>query len=232
MACDGGGAGLDGLRRFPHDLGDVYGKLAVKRGDVLNVYLVGSRLWGTATPKSDYDLYVVTKGSGATRNAHFRIPGAEVDAVVVSAAAFQSRLAEGKMQELCCVHAPPACVLVQTTAFAVKVDAAAMHASLVERHDKDWRRAEKLIAGGRLREGQKVLSHSVRGHLLALQMARHGAITDFAAANPAARHLLNMYDTAWAAYDVLLAAKLAALRDAVRQPAADAGEAARFDLDA
>ena len=206
----------EALRYFPGDLDEVFTKLSVKRKDVVNVYLIGSRMWGTATHTSDYDIYVVTKGATEARNSHFRLPpGLEVDAVVVGASYFQQRLDFGKLKELSCIWAPEACQLLCTRTFAPasgKVDPKALSSSLAEGYAKDWTRARKLIEGGNLVAGKKVILHCVRAHLLAVEIVEQGKIVDYETAADVVEWLHGVYSKQWQTYVDEFAGRLADMR--------------------
>lgn len=47
------------------DLATICARLKLVEKDVLNVYLLGSRLWGTAGPESDWDFLVVVRDKAA-----------------------------------------------------------------------------------------------------------------------------------------------------------------------
>lgn len=211
-------AAAEAYRNFPGDLDGVYAKLSLSRGDVLNVYLIGSRMWGTASASSDYDLYLVVKGGDSARNSHFQLPGVSVDAVVVGAAYFQQRLDAAKLKELSCIWAPASCKLLEKKVFKPtggEVGHSQLVSSLSEGHKKDWARAQKLVAGGRLEEGKKVLSHDVRAHLLSLQILTHGKIVDYETGADAVAWLQGTYSKDWGVYAGEFEPKLEAIRQAI-----------------
>jgi len=214
-------------RNFPGDLNGVYDKLSLKPADVLNVYLIGSRMWGTASISSDHDLYLVVQGNSPARNSHFQIPGLNVDATVVGETYFQQRLNDAKLKELSCLWAPPACKLLERRNFqlvgsaatsgaaAGAVDRARLGSSLTAGYEKDWTRARKQIQGGRLEVGKKVLSHCVRAHLLSLQIVSCGHIVDYEAGKEFVEWLRGTYSKDWTTYEVEFEDKLAGIRDYV-----------------
>ena len=210
-------AAAETLRNFPGDLDLVFSKLSLKPRDVLNVYLIGSRLWGTASASSDYDLYIVVKGNASARNSHFKVPGHEVDAVVVGVQYFEQRTNLGRLKELSCVWAPQSCKLVERQPPRVgTVDTAALRQSLNEGYAKDWARARKLIEGRKLEEGKKVLSHCVRAHDLALQIVQHGKIVDYEGAGADSFDWLRgTYSKQWVTYAEHFEQALANTRNAV-----------------
>ena len=208
-------------RIFPGDLNGVYAKLSLNREDVLNVYLIGSRMWGTAAASSDCDLYLVVKGSDSARNSHFQLPGVSVDAVVVGATYFQQRLDAAKLKELSCIWAPASCKLLEKKVFKPTggaVGHSQLVSSLSEGHKKDWARAQKLVTGGRLEEGKKVLSHDVRAHLLSLQILTHGKIVDYETGADAVAWLQGTYSKNWGVYEGEFEPKLEAIRQAIISP--------------
>ena len=219
-------------RNFDGDLQLVFSKLSIADANVLNVYLIGSRMWGTASNSSDHDLYIVIKGNESARNSHFKIPGFEIDAVVVGMAYFQSRLDSGKLKELSCLWAPQSCKLLERHAFRVagnQVDRAALLKSLHEGHEKDWRRARKLVESGRVSEGKKVLLHDLRAHLLAVQIVREGKIVDYEAGHEVHDWINYTFSKSWDVFAAEFEPKIASLLDFLRN--VNAGESASAPME-
>ena len=211
----------DDLRTFPQDLVAVFDKLSLDHNVVICVYLIGSRMWGTATTSSDYDLYIVIKGSDSARNSHFKLPGVDVDAVVIGATSFQGRIDQGKLKELSCIWAPKLCRLVETVPFRPSgksglVNKAALLGSLLEGYKKDWTRARKLIESAKLVQGKKVLAHCVRAHLLAQQIVDHGKIEDYLTGGDVVAFLHGKYDKDWETYQGLFQEGLLKLQQYIK----------------
>lgn len=169
---------------FPFDLDVVLKKLSLPSDSVLNVYLLGSRLWGTQTSQSDYDLVVVMREWAAPKPE--TVHNGLFDARVLSKEGFVAKLAENELESLKCCWLPaphilreaiPAQKLLETEAGGV--DRARLRAGIMERTEKDLAKAAKFLEKGKRVEGGKILLHAIRLQLLGGQILQTGRITDF-----------------------------------------------------
>ena len=174
---------------FPFQLPDVLRKLGLPVESALNVYLIGSRLWGTAGSQSDYDLLIVM--DQWPPNKPETVHSGLFDAKVLSRQNFVAKLAQAEFEELKCCWLPPSHVLKETLQASTLlkevggVNKARLHAGITERTEKDLAKAAKFYEKGKKAEGGKILVHTVRLHLLGAQMATAGMITDYTALSTA-----------------------------------------------
>jgi len=171
---------------FPFDLNTVLGKLKIPAADVLNAYVIGSRLWGTATSQSDFDLVVVAASWPPSKPQ--TVHNGMFDAKVLSLANFEERLQQHEFEELKCCWLPEAFVLKETVP-AVQllkggIDRVKLRHIVTERTEKDLAKAAKFIEKDKKYEGGKILLHALRLNVLGTQLAREGRITDYRAINP------------------------------------------------
>lgn len=75
------------MRRAKISLADVEARLGLQ-GTVVAAYVFGSRLWGTATDGSDFDLFLVARQREPHRTLHW----GSVDALVYSPEDWQVRV--------------------------------------------------------------------------------------------------------------------------------------------
>ncbi len=91
---------LDAMRvlnessKFYRDVKGLCSKLSLAEKDVLGVYLYGSRLWGSASAKSDYDFVVVVKNSlgKSDGSGSWTVHNGNCDFLLLSEKVFASRL--------------------------------------------------------------------------------------------------------------------------------------------
>lgn len=50
-------------------LGEICNAFSLKKDEVIDAYLLGSRLWGTSNSTSDYDLYIIIPDKSNTTNS-------------------------------------------------------------------------------------------------------------------------------------------------------------------
>jgi hypothetical protein len=80
--------------KFYRDVKAVCAKLTMSEKDVLGVYLYGSRLWGSATAKSDYDFLVVAKNALAKAEGSWTVHSGNCDFLLMTEKVFAQRLAQ------------------------------------------------------------------------------------------------------------------------------------------
>ncbi|KAJ6531193.1 hypothetical protein B0H19DRAFT_1273409 [Mycena capillaripes] len=138
---------------------------------VHSVYLVGSRLWGTHSAKSDVDLLIVVADpvfstSPFQKSQH----KGQYDATLLTETEFREQVSGGSLIETLCCLIPNSeeSVLVneeghQRRELIGKSHLQSMRIWAEEREKKDWEKAMKFWAkGGEMREkGWKILQHTI-----------------------------------------------------------------------
>lgn len=170
-------------------------RLQIDAGHVIGMYLLGSRLWGTSGPDSDFDLFVIVKdkspvpGGGGTRQC---LHAGKFDAVVQTQEVFHARLSGGGfLEQVVWELTPPRCAPSPYCVIAPphpasllggrqwKFDAAAMVAKLNKTVARDWRIAEKHMGKGESAKAKKIVVHALRSVLISRQfLARHAGAPD------------------------------------------------------
>jgi len=153
--------------------------LRVSRADLRAAYRVGSRVYGTAGPGSDEDFLVVLGRPGQKQDLAF---APHLNIVIHGVATFEDALADQSVFALECQFAQPAHVLVAPRPpFRYTLDRKKLAASAIGRSTADWQKAKKRFVDepGPCR---KKAFHALRVPVFALQVAKTGKITDYAAA--------------------------------------------------
>lgn len=154
----------------------------LKRSDaeVLGACRCGSRVYGTAGPRSDEDFFVVLHEEKARPDLLFR-GGANF--VVHGLGSFREALADQSVFALECLFAPAEHRLKVGAMPAYTVDRARLAASAGARSASDFAKAERTFAEEPL-AAKKKLFHSLRVPMFARQVASRGRIVDFTEARP------------------------------------------------
>lgn len=183
------------------------------------MYVGGSRLFGTNTAHSDWDLLLIMREEGPIREVKTR----DVDAMLMGRSTFAARLADHRFKELCALWSPPDCRLLEDPTFrpaeGFKPDPQILLACALEDSKSDWKRVEKYIRqhGDKdsLRRGKKTLCCLLRELALRLQVAEQGEITDYSAGNEAHEELRDMYHVEWASLEADFGARRSELHEAL-----------------
>lgn len=159
----------------------VFRTLKLQDSDVLNVYLVGSHMWGTCHKNSDWDLVIILRNLTTSKpvNTH----KANIEAFILSKEQFMQLLREHSMQVLVALWLPQECVLAEKFSPSFHFDREALARSLDHSRERDLRIAEKHFRKGDAPRAKKVLLHCVRYLELGAQLRENGKITDYTTAS-------------------------------------------------
>ncbi|KAF5386989.1 hypothetical protein D9615_001963 [Tricholomella constricta] len=129
---------------------------------VSHIYLVGSRLWGTHTEGSDFDLLLVAERLGleTLRSQH----KGQYDITLLTKEEFAARVQGGSLIEtVCCLlSGDEACVLQEGESMKRLVqDIHVLDAWVTSRHPVDHEKAKKFWLKGKRKDGFKVLQHMI-----------------------------------------------------------------------
>ncbi len=180
------------------DLQQVIRTLGLVERELLNVYIVGSHLWGTCGHGSDWDMVIIVEDpTGARRplNTH----RGNFEAFIVSRDCYTSLIREHAMQVLITLWLPRALVLREN--FDPKIlfhlDPTALMSSLEHTRERDLRVSEKHFRKSNTIQAKKVLVHCLRYLMLGVQVKRSGHIHDYAVGHPFRELVLESYCTTW-----------------------------------
>ncbi|CAF3881509.1 unnamed protein product [Adineta steineri] len=129
-----------------------------------NVYLVGSRLWGTNTDKSDWDVLIVGDVSSEQLSSLHK---SQYDIKLLDRQEFIKRAKQGSVIEVICALMRKEDML--QCAFDIgnlSVDSDAIKIWLQERQVKDLAKAEKFWQKGNRQSGWKILRHILHSRAL------------------------------------------------------------------
>jgi len=199
-------------------------RLQLRDDDVVGVFLVGSRLWGSATYNSDYDFIVVHRN--AKMSPHATLHNGEIDASALHLVEFQKRVVEEhKFYELLCLWLPqeyrwkesnesaksnsPLTVSLRNS---FHLQPRTLFQSIDEETARDWRMAQKYVQKGNVERGKKTIVHAFRLMLLATQLIRDGKLWDFHAAQHYYEQMRAEFACDWAHYAACYRPKFDELR--------------------
>jgi hypothetical protein len=153
--------------------------------DVLNIYLYGSRVYGTASSKSDWDYIIVLKDGGGEQNT---IPGKEAntDGTLINSKFFAAGIEEHQPPLLECIFLPQNKIVLQRQSFPFTLSKNKVRDTFSWRVGHSWSKAGKKMTVAKDRNlyiAKKSLFHSFRILSFGIQIAREGRIVDYGAMN-------------------------------------------------
>lgn len=144
---------------------------------LIKIYPYGSRVYGTANRKSDYDFMAVADSQDLELDYTFECDNVSVH--VVSEALFIKKIKEQHISYLECIF--------QNTddeyAKYFKLDKEQLRRSISAITSNSFVKCKKKMAIGEIYIGKKSMFHSIRILLFGIQIAKYGAIVDYECAN-------------------------------------------------
>lgn len=166
-------------------------------GEIHSASRCGSRVYGTAGPRSDEDFVVVLADAAARQDLLF-VGG--VNVVVHGTGSFTRALADQSVFACEVLFAPAEHRLKEgRPPLPYRLDRPKLAASAAGRSDADFKKAGKTFAD-EPQAAKKKLFHALRVPLFARQLVQNGKIVDFAEAAPLWAEIAGHRETEWAPY--------------------------------
>lgn len=163
------------------DLSKVMKMVHLPEWKVFNIYMYGSRVYGTNRNDSDLDLMVVANSMDIEKE----IKNREYNIHIITPDQFEDCLWSYRMVELECIYAPLFAVIQERKDLKSKfsIDKNRMKKHILTQSHNSWIKAKLKLRDCDIERGTKSLFHSLRILLFGLQMAEEGEIFDFSEAN-------------------------------------------------
>ena len=155
------------------------------------IYLFGSRVYGTDSEISDWDIKVIANGT--VSNLELRRGMYNIH--IITPPDFQKLLHDHHPGALECYFSPDSAKIYESHRwdFQLKPSALRHHYSRVS--SNSWVKCKKKLKDGEYYNGVKSLFHSIRIPMFGIQIAKYGKITDFSCANDIHKELVSRHWT-------------------------------------
>lgn len=170
----------------------MYGQLIqafnLKNTDILNVYPIGSRVYGTHAPNSDYDFVIV----GNVYLSNFLGPNKDdtmllsknyagkcLQALIYTTQSFSNSLKQHSVLAMECFYLPEDLVLQKAVIFNFNLDKKQLRNRVMQKAIYDWERFKTKFENGKTQKAKRSLFHSLRVLDFGLQIANTGKINDY-----------------------------------------------------
>lgn len=150
---------------------------------VRNVYIYGSRVYGTARESSDWDIIMVASNLLAHEEFKKKIGDHLVNIHVITPDKFKDGLMNHDIMNLECVFAPDWAVLQSKLSFEFTLNIKKLIKNNLAQSYSSWNGGKMKLFDGDIYRGLKSVFHSLKMLKFAIQIAEHGKITDFSEAN-------------------------------------------------
>jgi predicted nucleotidyltransferase len=158
-------------------LEEVIQKSGLHPSRVLNVYIFGSQIYGTASEKSDYDILIVAK----TPYQEKELVVDNLNIHILSMDRFLEGLRVNNIRNIECLMSPY--ILMETIHIPYEINIKGLRHSISHTCSNSWVKAMKKMQFGEYYIGIKSLYHALRISMFGTQLAKDGAITNWQCAN-------------------------------------------------
>lgn len=161
-------------------LDDIIRASGIHPSRIFNVYLFGSRVYGTYNRKSDFDIIMVANNSVESTELRRGIYNIHV----YTPDKFKADLDQHRINNLECIFAPDFAKLKESINYKekFKLDLNKLRHSISHTSSNSWVKAKKKLSNEYL-IGIKSLFHSLRIPMFGNQISKYGSIVDFECAN-------------------------------------------------
>ena len=150
---------------------------------VRNIYLYGSRVYGTAKPESDYDIIMIASHLLAHEEKRATVNGVLLNIHIITPDKFTSDLKMPNIMNLECAFAPEWAKLQEKMTLSYKVEVKRLIKNNLAQSYSSWNGGKRKIREYNIDKGIKSIFHSLRMLMFAAQIAEHGKIIDYSVAN-------------------------------------------------
>lgn len=169
----------------------------VNNNKLLNIYLAGSNVYGTATEKSDVDYIYVVDHQDKSED---QLLLGKTNITIYPVEYFQHKINECSVSALECFFLPEK-FKIELYKPTLNLDLEKLRRSFSEKSSNSWVKAKKKIdVHQEYYLGMKSLFHSLRIINFGIQIAQFGKINDYSAANPWWNKIVEQNFKTWQEY--------------------------------
>jgi predicted nucleotidyltransferase len=159
---------------------DILKAAKMHKSRAFNIYLFGSRVYGTNSEDSDWDIIIVGNNSVESIEIKHELYNIHV----YTPKKFKEDLDWHTPKNLECIFAPDWAKLKEDIKFELKIDHSKLRHATSHVSSNSWIKAKKkLLVADEYKIGVKSLFHAIRIPMFSEQIATFGCIVDFQCAN-------------------------------------------------
>ena len=167
---------------------------------IRNIYLYGSQIYSTANENSDYDIIVVSGNLLEHSETKTKVNRALLNIHVITPDKFLFDLKIHNIMNLECLFAPEWAILQEKLILPSEINIKKLIKNNLAQSYSSWHNGKMKIKNYDFYRGLKSIFHSLRMLMFANQIAEHGKIIDFTAANYLFDEIVNCDEIDWDYY--------------------------------
>jgi hypothetical protein len=182
---------------LPFTVEDIIKVVGIHPLKVKNIYLYGSRVYGTSREGSDYDIIFISGNLNAHEEKRLQLNGHLLNVHVITPDKFLADLKMHNIMNLECLFAPDWAKLQEKLQLPGEVSVKKLIKNNLAQSFSSWQGGKRKIREYDIHKGAKSVFHSLRMLMFAAQIAEHGKIIDFSVANNLYSEIIDCDEFEW-----------------------------------
>jgi predicted nucleotidyltransferase len=190
---------MNGIEKSKEEIQNEVIKLSgLHPSKIRNIYIYGSRVYGTYTVNSDYDIILIACSLYVNHEMHEGIYNIHI----TTPDAFEDQLKNHDIHCLECIHAPDEAKILTNIDYTknFRINIGKLKKMIISQSSWAWSKAQRRIERGNIIGGAKSLFHSLRILKFGMQIVEFGKIVDFSMTNNIWSQLSECNDIEWREY--------------------------------
>jgi len=171
------------LTQIPFTAQQIIEKSEIHPLKTRNIYLYGSRVYGTHNEDSDYDVILVGANLVERTEKNLEIDGKRLNVHIITPDAFKRSLENHDIMNLECYFSPYWVRLQEKEQIKFILNKKKLAKNIIAQSFNSWRGGKHRLNEGDNYRGLKSIFHSLKMLIFAIQIMENGKITNYSAAN-------------------------------------------------
>lgn len=150
---------------------------------VRNIYLYGSRIYGTNREDSDYDIILIGASLLEHNEVSAQIDNSLLNIHIITPDKFKRDLESHNIMNLECFFSPEWARIQEKEQLKFVLNKKKLAKNIIAQSFNSWQGGKFKLNEGDIYRGLKSIFHSIKMLIFAIQIMEHGKIADFTAAN-------------------------------------------------
>jgi hypothetical protein len=184
-------------QNIPFTIEEVIKATGVHPLKVKNIYLYGSRVYGTSRTGSDYDIIFIASHLLAHEEKRATVNGVLLNIHIITPDKFLADLKIHNIMNLECLFAPEWARLQEKLVLPNEINPKKLVKNNLAQSYSSWQGGKMKIQSYDITRGSKSIFHALRMLMFAAQILEHGKIVDYSEANTLYPEIMDCDEFEW-----------------------------------
>lgn len=183
--------------KIPFTTSEIIEKSNIHPLKTRNIYIYGSRIYGTNRVDSDYDIILIGTALIEHNEIQTQIGNYHLNIHVITPDKFKRDLENHDIMNLECFFSPEWARFQEKESLKFVLNKKKLAKNIIAQSFNSWRGGKHKLNEGDIYHALKSIFHSLKMLIFAIQIMEHGKIVDFTAANYLHKEINECDETEW-----------------------------------